>query len=183
MSIHLRWQNAKGELLRGIDNTTQQWTDRDLALGIAYPNSVTATQEILLRSSASLQASDEVLANIRLYLTGDPEVVEMLQQQWPAAGGGLDISFDDGANWFRFQQLGADPFDPDDPTRRADWVGVEGQPQSWVGLLGSAVSAIAPDGQLGSLDTARVLFRLTVPAGAATFNLHRVRLGADFDVL
>ena len=165
--IHLQWQAANGDLLHAIDNTTYQVTDRDLSLGVAYPNLVTVPQAVLLRSSASFHDSDEVLTNIRIYLTGDPGVVKMLQEQWPMQGGGLEISFNDGVSWSRF----------------SSGCGYASNPDTWIPLPGQAVSSVARAGQLGPLDTARILIRAQIPTGADTFGLHCVRLGADFDVL
>src|ERR1019366_972376 len=58
--LHSRWRTADIELLHGFDNTTKEWTDEDLVLGLANPNMVTAPIEVFLRSSAALSGSPEI---------------------------------------------------------------------------------------------------------------------------
>jgi hypothetical protein len=164
--MHVRWSTANGELLHGLDNTTQKWTDEDLVLGIAYPNLVTAPIEVFLRSSAALSGSPEILNNVRFFLTGPASDVSRLLNDWPSTGNGLEISFDGGTTWARF---GLGVGNPNDPT-------------TWIPLPGIAVSSVAPDGQIAPMDTAHFHLRLNVgQIPSAIFS--RIQIGIDCDVL
>ena len=164
--LHVRWWVDPAALLHGFDNTTQTWTDEDLVLGLANPNLVTAPIEVFLRSSAALSGSQEILNHVRIYLTGEDEDVTRLLDEWPAAGNGLEVSFDNGISWTRFNRAAGNPADP----------------TTWIPLPGVAISSVAADGQLGPMDTAHLYLRLnvgTVPD--AIFS--RIQIGIDCDVL
>ena len=164
--LHSRWRTADIELLHGFDNTTKEWTDEDLVLGLANPNMVTAPIEVFLRSSAALSGSPEILNNVRFFLTGPVADLKRLLEDWPAAGNGLDISFNEGRTWLRF---GLDIGNPADPA-------------TWIPMPGSAVGSLSPDGQIGPMDVAHMYLRLSVgPVPDAIYS--RIQIGMDCDVL
>lgn len=82
--LHAMWEDVNGNLLHGYDFTNLAWVDRQLALGLIFPNTVAVYQTALLRSSASFQQSLETLINVRVCLL---------------VGANLDISFDNGVRW------------------------------------------------------------------------------------
>lgn len=171
--LHVMWQTAAGDLLHGFDNANQKWVDQELTLGLAFPDAMADAQTVLLRSSASFLQSAEVLINVRIYLCGDPDTVQALNAQWPASGGGLDISFDNGVTWLRFLAAG----------EGLAGAGDESDSSTWIPLPGSAISSVAVNGQIGPNDVASVLLRLQVPPGERAFGVYRMQLGVDFDVL
>lgn len=163
-----------GLLLRGRLN--DGWVDGNLAFPVGFPGVPNTTQTLLLSSSASSEGTLETFRNVKLYLTGDPGDIAIVQGLWPTYGnsynpprteinGGLDISFD-GANYTRFSST----------------VGWEADPSTWLTLPAVAIGLNGTDGVLGAYDSAQILIRFTIPYVADLFKTYNIQLAADADI-
>jgi hypothetical protein len=163
-----------GVMVRGYQNGS--WVDGDLVFPIAFPGAPSETEVVTLQSSASSEGSLETFRNVKLYLTGDPADVAVVQTVWPYLGdaysparpemnGGLEISFD-GSNYTRFSKQ----------------VGYEGDPSTWITLPALSIGQNGQDGVLGAYDTAQFYIRYTIPAVTNVYNTFKLQLAADVDI-
>lgn len=161
--FQLIWSDVSNNIL-----TTQ-------AFPIGFPGTVSIPHLLQVRSNAAALQTFETLTGVRFFLTGDPNDINTVQNIWPSLGGpskpelngGVDISFDFGQTYIRF-----------DATN-----GVENEPSTWILLPIEAVGAQGAAQTLGAFDTAHLILRYIVPPGAAQFKKLDVRLAMDFDIL
>jgi hypothetical protein len=116
-----------------------------------------------------------VLKSVKIFLTGDPSDINMVQNVWPTLGGanrpelngGYDISFDFGRTYTRF-----------DSTH-----GLESDSTTWIVLPSESIGLQGQDGVLTAFDTAHMLVRVVVPPGDIEYKSFDIRLAMDFDIL
>jgi hypothetical protein len=168
------WQQ-NGALLRGRLNG--EWVDGGLVFPVGFPGVPNVTQTITLQSSASSEGSLETFKNVKIYLTGDPGDLAIVQGVWPAYGdaytpprpemnGGFEISFD-GSNFLRFSKT----------------VGLESDPSTWLTLPAVSIGQNGQDGVLGAFDSAQFFVRYTIPFVAGVFKTYNIQLAADADII
>lgn len=144
-------------------------------LPIAFPGTTSETQFLQFRSNAQELQTYELLSDVKFFLTGNKDDVNIVQNVWtsygnaskPELNGGFEISFDFGRTFIRFDS----------------GVGVETDPNTWILLPATAVGSQGVDGILGAFDIARLLTRYVVPPGATQFQTLDLRLGIDFDII
>jgi hypothetical protein len=170
--------SQNGTKLRGLaTNAPVTWLDGELVFPIAFPGSPSVTEVITLQSSASEQGSLETFKNVKLYLTGDPADIAVVQGLWPTLGnaytparpemnGGLEISFD-GSTFTRFSNS----------------VGLESDPSTWITLPAISIGQNGADGVLGAYDTAAMYVRYAVPSVASVYKTFNLQLAADADII
>ena len=174
--LYVAWSDTTGKIsYRGPSLQSQP-----LVEGVLFPAQYSDIQTVVLRNPAvdyrlqaqlagiAVDGSAQTYANVKFYLTGDSATE--VQQVWPVLGGGYEISFDQGANWTRF-----------DLTH-----GLQSDPSSWIPLKGCAVADGASDGQLGPFppyNQALLQLRLRVPNDASRFGVYNLSLGIDLDIL
>lgn len=164
MPLHLIW-TMNGVQLRGMSDGV--WNDGSLLHGVSHPGRVSASRDIRLQSSARADHTFEKLTGVRLYLDGTDEELQIVQEVWPALGGGIEISFNDGRSYQLFSTV----------------VGYKSNPNTWLLLPAEAAGLNGQDGVLGPFDSAHMFLRYRVPAESNDFRLYQVRLEADFDVV
>lgn len=158
--------NSTQTLLHGYDAVAGA-TDKETSLGVLYPQTLGDPVTLLLRSSAFGQGDGFVLANVKFYLgADDPSTIDMLLNQWPSLGAGVDISFDRGITWTRFSAAAGNPADS----------------STWVLLQGKAISSVAPDGKLTPLDSALLTLRVQTPVNLPSQGLFPFQICVDCDV-
>lgn len=148
---------------------TQSWFQ------IGFPNTSSLPQQLQVRSNAAALRTFETLTGVKLYLTGNPVDLNVVQNIWPTLGGvtrpelngGYDISFDFGRTYIRF-----------DSTH-----GLESNPGTWITLPVEAIGQQGTAGVLGAFDAAHLVVRVVVPPGAVDFRKLDVQLTMDFDIL
>jgi hypothetical protein len=116
-------------------------------------------------SSHDLQTFD-TFRNVKLYLTGDPAQIAIVQGLWPTQGGGLFISYDGGKTYTPFTTS----------------YGYESNPATWVLLPAVAIGLGGLDGILGPFDSANLVLKYIIPEQANQYQIYNVSLTADFDV-
>jgi hypothetical protein len=145
------------------------------AFPINFPGQSTTPAQLQVRSNAVTLQTYETLVGVKFFLTGDPDDINIVQNIWttiggstrPELNGGVDISFDFGQTYIRF-----------DITH-----GLESAPSTWIPLPAEAVGAQGADQTLGAFDTAHIIIRYVIPPGATQYEKFDIRLGIDFDIL
>lgn len=170
-SFYLIWQ-YNDQVIRG--RADDAWVDGALTFPVTFPGRFSEAKKVTLRSSARDSNTLETLTNVKLFLTGDPDDINIVQQDWPTVdithpelNGGLEISFDDGRTYTRFSAT----------------AGLQSNSATWITLPAEAVGLNGLDGQLGPFDQAHMLLRYKIPPGADQFRIFDVRLGASFDIV
>jgi hypothetical protein len=154
--LHVIW-TVNGQVLRGIDLADGQWKNAIFNFGVTFPNKLTEPKEVLLTTNALRRRSADILTGVKLRLDGDDATLALFRA-WDASGYGIEISMDGGVTYSRLSEAGMD-------------------------LKASAISMDAVDGQLGPLDTARLLLRARIPASYSTYGKLNFRLAVDCDVI
>jgi hypothetical protein len=142
---------------------------------IGFPGTSSQPLQLQLATNAVALGTFEILTNVAFYLTGDSEDVNIVQSIWttlgdinhPERNGGLDISFDFGSTYIRFDQEH----------------GMESDPTTWIILPAESVGAQGSDGILGAFDTAHFLVRMIIPSGATQFEKLNLKLSLGFDII
>lgn len=154
--LHILW-TYNGRVLHGLDLADATWKDDTFNFGVGFPDKITEARELQLQSSARRRRSYDILTGVELYLTGDPQLLSMITELWPALGCGIDLSQDGGAT---FQLI-----------------------RGRVPLLASAVGMDAQDGELGPFDTARLVMRARIPGSYQEYGRLKFGLAIDCDVI
>jgi len=162
--VYLNWTQGLSVLIGQVNLVFQE---NEAVQGISFPNDQTVPVNVHLSSSARDQHTFDTFRNVRLYLTGDPAQVQIVQEVWPSQGGGLFISFDGGKTYTVFS-----------PT-----YGFEADPSTWVLIPAAAIGIGATDGVLGILDSANLVLKYVIPEQADQFQVFEVQLTADFDIV
>lgn len=155
-------------MVRGVDANGVDHSGVDNQ-GIIFPGQTTQAQALVLGSSAIYDNIGEELVSVYFYLDGAAADLSVVQGLWPGQGGGMQISFDQGATYQTFKQ-------------GASGVGDKMYPDTWLSLSGKPKSAGGPS-ILESTSTATILTRLVVPAQATQYELYLLTLQPDFDIL
>lgn len=142
---------------------------------VAFPGIVNQPQQLQVQSNASALQTFNTLVNVKFFVTGNPDDVNVVQNIWPTLGGttkpelngGLDISFDFGRTYIRF-----------DPKN-----GVESKPKTWIPLPAEAIGTSGADQTIGAFDTAHLIVRYIIPPGANQYKKFNIQLALDFDIL
>lgn len=170
-SFYLIWQ-YNDQVLRGQEDGS--WVDGALTFPVTFPGRFSEAKKVTLRSSARDSNTLETLTNVKLFLTGDADDLQIVQSIWPAMdadrpelNGGLEISFDEGRTYTRFSSA----------------VGLQSNSGTWITLPASAIGLNGTDGKLGPFDQAHMLLRYKIPPGADQYRVFDVRLGVSFDVV
>lgn len=145
------------------------------SFAISFPGNVSEARQIQVQSNAAALQTFETLINVKFFLTGDPNDVNIVQNIWPNLGGitnpqlngGVDISFNFGQSFIRF-----------DSTH-----GSEADPTTWIPLPVEAVGSQGAAETLGAFDTAHMIVRYVIPPGATQFKKLKVRLSLGFDII
>jgi hypothetical protein len=170
---YLIW-SQNGTILRGYQSGA--WVNGSLVYPIAFQGSASATESITLQSSAASGGSLETFRNVKLYLTGDPGDIAVVQGVWPYFGnayspprpemnGGFEISFD-GSTFIRFSKE----------------VGYEADPNTWITLPALSMGQGGADGVLGAFQAAQIYVRYTVPSVASVYKTLNIQLAVDCDI-
>lgn len=165
-SLDLVWTH-NGQVLTG-----------PIFFAINYPGHT--TESIVLKVGTNAQATKtfNTLRDVKIYLTGDVSSVQLVQQIWPLLGesfsparpdinGGLDISFDNGQTYTRFNPI----------------IGNETLSSTWITLPAEAIGLDGSDGTITPFDTATMLIRLVIPPVSIDYKKLSLSIGLDFDVL
>lgn len=166
--------SQNGTLVRGRANGA--WVDGNLVFSIAFPGNPSDTDTITLQSSSSSEGTLETFRNVKLYLTGDPADIAVVQGLWPYLGdayapprdemnGGFEISFD-GSNFIRFSKE----------------IGYESDPSTWITVPALSIGQNGQDGVLGAYDTAQFYVRYMIPSVATVYKTLNIQLAADADI-
>lgn len=161
--FQLVWSDVSNNIL------TQKW------FPISFPATTSIPQQLQVRSNASTLQTFETLTGVKFFLTGDPTDVDTVQNIWPNLGdinkpelnGGVEISFDFGRTYTRFDQTH----------------GLESSPATWISLPVEAVGTQGAFETLGAFDTAHLIVRYVIPPGAIQFKSLDIRLALDFDII
>lgn len=143
----------------------------EVYFSVAFPATTSTLVTLTVSSPASTNNTTETLENVCFYLAG-PDAT--LLQSWTAMSatqtnlnGGVQISFDSGSTWTTFNSTN----------------GLQSDNSTWIPLPGSAISAIAPDGELAPYDTGTMLLRLVIPPSFSDYRVLTFLLGVDFDIV
>jgi hypothetical protein len=142
---------------------------------VAFPGIVNQPQQLQVKSNAAELQTYNTLIHVKLFITGDPGDVNIVQNIWPTLGGptkpelngGVDISFDFGRTYIRF-----------DPNH-----GVESKPNTWIPLPVEAVGTTGADQTIGAFDVAHLIIRYIIPPVANQYKKLNIQLALDFDIL
>lgn len=161
--IYLVWTQGTA-LLTGEFNKVFQ--ENELIQGISFPNSSTTPITVGMASSARDRFTYDTLRNVKLYLTGDPNQIAIVQGIWPTQGGGLFISYDGGKTYVPFTTA----------------YGYELDPTTWVTLPAVSIGLSGLAGVLGPFEAAHFVLKYVLPEQATQYQVYDISLTADFDV-
>lgn len=142
---------------------------------VGFPGTISTAQILEVASNAIALQTYESLVGVGFFLVGDANDINTVQNIWPTLGGttqpqlngGIDISFDGGQTYTRF-----------DSTH-----GVQGTPSTWIYLPAVSVGAQGTAETIGAFDTAHFIVRYVIPPGATQFGILNISLGLGFDIL
>ncbi|HVI40920.1 MAG TPA: hypothetical protein VM577_09690, partial [Anaerovoracaceae bacterium] len=142
---------------------------------IGFPNTTSKPQQLQVSSNAASLQTFETLTDVKLFLTGNTDDLQVVQSVWPNLGGptrpelngGYEISFDFGRTFIRFDTSH----------------GLESDPLTWIPLPVEAVGVQGRAGTLGAFDAAHLIVRVIVPPGAVDYRKLDVKLAMDFDII
>jgi hypothetical protein len=163
--LNLQW-SQNGVLISGYNYQTNVWVNEQINYGILFPDMTTPAQKITLASSAAQEAG-QTLTNVSLYLDGAADEIEEIQLNWPAKGGGLQVSFDGGVTYNTFSLV----------------YGYKGDSTTWPILPAGSMSLDASDGIIRPIDTATLLIRCVVPASAELYEIFSLHIEISCDVV
>lgn len=142
---------------------------------VSFPGTSSPPLQLQVRSNAIDLGTFETLTGVKFYLTGNASDINIVQNIWttlgsstrPELNGGVDISFDFGTTFTRFDINN----------------GVQSNPSTWISLPAEAVGQQGSDNTLGPFDTAHLLIRIVVPPGATQFKKLDIKLALGFDII
>lgn len=142
---------------------------------VAFPGTASIAHQLQLASNAFQLQTFETLTGVGFFITGDEADVNIVQNVWPVLGGttkpqlngGLDISFDRGQTYTRF-----------DSTH-----GVQRDSSTWISLPITSVGSQGIAATLGPFDTSHFIVRYIIPPGAVNYGVLNISLGIGFDVI
>lgn len=142
---------------------------------IGFPGTSSLPQQLQVQSNSATLGTFETLMGVKFFLTGDAEDINTVQNIWPFLGGsvnpqlsgGVDISFDFGQTFTRFDSNH----------------GVEGNPSTWVLLPAEAVGIQGVAGVIGAFDLAHFIIRYVIPPEATQFGKLNVLISMGFDII
>jgi hypothetical protein len=159
----LLWQNNSGEAMPTA------------GFPVGFPGTTSIAQILQVSSNALALQTFESLVGVGFFLVGDAEDVNTVQYVWPALGGvsepqlngGLDISFDNGQTYTRFDSTN----------------GVQANPATWISLPVTAVGSQGVAEVISAFDVAHFIIRFVIPPGATQYGVLNLSLGMGFDVI
>jgi hypothetical protein len=142
---------------------------------VSFPGTTSTAQLLEVATNAITLQTYESLVQVGFFLVGDADDINTVQFVWPTLGGatkpqlngGVDISFDSGQTYTRF-----------DPTH-----GVQSNPSTWIPLPAISVGAQGTDETIGAFDISHFIVRYVIPPGATQFGILNISLGLGFDIL
>jgi hypothetical protein len=142
---------------------------------VGFPGTTSTANLLEVASNAIAMGTFESLVGVGFFLVGDADDINTVQFVWPTLGGvsqpqlngGVDISFDSGQTYTRF-----------DPTN-----GVQANPSTWISLPAIAVGSQGAAETIGAFDIAHFIVRYVIPPGATQFGILNISLGLGFDIL
>lgn len=161
--VYLVWTQGTA-LLTGEFNKIFQ--ENELIQGISFPNNSTPAVPVSMASSARDRFTFDTLINVKLYLTGDPKQIDIVQHIWPTQGGGLLISYNGGKTYVPFTTT----------------YGYELDPTTWVTLPALSIGLGGQAGILGPFEAAHFVLKYVIPEQATQYQVYDIALTADFDV-
>jgi hypothetical protein len=161
--VYLNWMQGTAVLI-GLVNTIFQ--ENPCVEGITFPSNSTTPVNVRMSSSSHDLQTFDTFRNVKLYLTGDPDQIAIIQGLWPTQGGGLFISYDGGKTYTPFTTT----------------YGYQADPTTWVLLPAVAVGLGGLNGVLGPFDSANLVLKYVIPEQANQYDIYNVQLTADFDV-
>lgn len=161
--FQLVWSDVSNNVLNGA------------SFPIGFPGTTSVPQQLQVKSNAAALQTFETLTNVKLFLTGDADDINIVQNIWPTLGGntrpelngGVEISFDFGRTYTRF-----------DATH-----GAEADISTWIQLPVEAVGSAGAAQTLGAFDVAHLILRYVIPPGATQFEKLNISLALDFDII
>lgn len=173
--LSLLW-GQNGNLIRGVDSSGVM-LEGLVNQGIVFPGQTTIAQLLTLYSSARYDGLGETLTNVKFYLDGDADSLAVIQDIWPDQGGGLQISFDHGLNYFTFKQ---GPDGIGDKNYPSTWLSFS---ESYISIISGAPTTIVNTGTIYAVEDVQILVRLIVPAQANQFKIYLPVLQVDVDIV
>jgi hypothetical protein len=161
--VYLNWTQGSAVLI-GLVNLVFQ--ENQCVQGITFPSHETTPVNVRMSSSSHDLQTFDTFRNVKLYLTGDPKQIAVVQGVWPTQGGGLFISYDGGKTYTAFSTT----------------YGYEAAPSTWVLLPAVAVGLNGLNGVLGPFDSANLVLKYVIPEQATQYDIYNIQLTADFDV-
>jgi hypothetical protein len=142
---------------------------------VGFPGTTSVAQALEVASNALVLKTYESLTGVGFFLVGDTDDINTVQYVWPTIGGtnqpelngGVDISFDLGQTYTRF-----------DPNN-----GVQSDSSTWISLPVSAIGSQGTAGTIGAFDTAHFIIRYVIPPSANQYGVLNISLGMGFDIL
>jgi hypothetical protein len=186
----ITWEQ-NGSILHGYglvetSPPAEEYIEGSLIFPISFPSVTTNPIQVTLKSSALANGTFDILSNVRFYLSGDPDDLNIVQNIWPnldfsfspplpELSGGLQISFD-GVNWTTFSIAQPD-------VAGSVGVGDINDSTTWLLLPALAIGPNGSDGVLGPFDVATIYLRYVIPPGATQYQVFDVSLSIDCDVV
>lgn len=184
LPLQISWTTEAGETAyRAPDYAHDIQLVAELPHGVLHPDMLGEAKTAVLKNTAqerrleavrrdgkTPEGTAETLVNVRLYLSMPEAASQVLLDEWPLAGAGVEISFDQGVSWTRFSRT----------------CGYEGDPSTWIPLPGRAVCETANDGELGPFapyNRATLQLRVRTPKNTAAYGIYTFSLVPDCDVL
>jgi hypothetical protein len=159
----LEWDQGLTVLIGLVNNVFQQ--DEAVA-GISFPGYTTIPIQVTMASSGRSLRTFDTLINTKLYLTGNPAEIEIVQVIWPTMGGGLYISYDNGKTYTPFTTT----------------YGYQPNPATWPLVPAGSIGLNGEDGVLSFLQSANFVLKFIIPVKATQYQIYDIALTADFDV-
>lgn len=138
----------------------------ELFHGILRPGETSLPQEIWIQNSSAIRGTNEVFRNVRLYLDAPDNLFSKYLESWVNQAAGIEISFDNGANWQLFTLYRGNPESP----------------ASWITIPAVAIGSNAEEGTLHPNDVTVVWLRVRVPGTESQAGVYPFGLGIDLEV-
>lgn len=162
--VYINWTQGSGVLI-GL-NSSRVFIETEAVAGISFPNNSTVPLNVMMASSARDLGTFDTLINVKLYLTGDPDEINTVQNIWPNQGGGLFISYDGGKTYTVFSST----------------YGYKTTPSTWVPLPAACLGLGGVEGILSPFSSANLVLKFVIPEQATQYQIYDIQITADFDV-
>jgi hypothetical protein len=184
LPLHIAYKSELGDQVwNDTDPGFVNWTRAELPFGVLTPGTLSPPVVVILQNTAAARrlalaaqnggittGTPEEFVNVKLYLSGTPQMKAMLLQEWPALGAGIELSFDQGVSYIQLSMT----------------FGNEDDPTTWILLPGTAIAESAPDGELDPFpptNRATVYMRIRTPETPSFLGLVQFAIVPDCDVI